>query len=217
MEENVERPRPISVAWSDLLIYSFYGLMVYFHATTQSDTILTVLSLVVGLLVGHRVYSYYKTISLRYSMAVRVLLGDNYHINLVRMLNPFNMVNVADSIVYLLIAIYFLGLGEYIIAVLAITPCILMAFAYNSVLRTMMNPSVQSYASEEIEYFEKEEKRNAIFNEELNKVMAEVVEKSIARWKEAGVYTENDENERNERGESDQAAISTPDENDRPG
>lgn len=215
MDETITQNKSY-IRWFDLIIYAIYCGLIYYHATTQSGNVLLVLTTMVAGVAVLEMFKLFRIWRLVNGLAIGTLMGIHECIHIVRAMYPFSVTQLGHSVIYVGIAVYMVGADVYFMVPVAIMSCVANFFLYNVIVQAVKDPDHQTIAANELELSSIESRMNAIFNEELEKVMADVTEKARIRWEAAGlILTETTNNECDERGESDSTGIATPDENDR--
>lgn len=203
MEEtnNIKMTMP----WSEIIALGILGAMIVFHSSNAHPLLLGFILLYLVVRSAIMLFGQLHVWRHSLSYAQGVLLNDPLSVWGVYALNPLTWPAITIFVIYLGAAAYVAQVDPMLwpVSLMAISPHIIRYFLYNRILKFIGNPVVQEAANDEIKFMEEEQKRNIILQEELNKVMPEVLEAAKKRWKDEGVYLE-ELDERDESDESDQ-------------
>ena len=195
----------MTMPWSEIIALGMLGAMIVFHSTTAHPLLWMFLLLYLGIRTGIILYGQFYVWRNAVTYAQGYLLKDPLSYFGVHALNPLTWPALVVFTMYMGASIYIWQVDNTVwpFALLVISPHIFRYFLYNRILKFIANPSVQENVELEMKFMEQEQKRNEILQEELNKVMPEVLEEAKKRWKDEGVYLE-ELDEHNQPDESDQ-------------
>lgn len=131
-------------------------------------------------------------------------------------LYPFSWPRIAGFTVFIGASLYAFTVDMFMGMILlgtTILPVVLNYGVYSRIVRTVNNPAMKEFVDTENKFYEDEDKRTVIFQEELDKVMPEIWDKVKVRWKEEGLYVE-ELHEHHEPDESDSEVESATGEDD---
>lgn len=221
MEKELTEQQPqdsikIVTTWSQVVVLALMVGFVYYHSISGHPLAIAfvcILSMVTAFFSAmHLVRAYVGA----YPLVMGVLTENPLSVAAVRLLYPFTWPRLANATVYAAVAGYLYQFGLWPVSIILIAPFILSILVYNRICRIANNAEVQQTAVEHIKFLQDQEKRNAIFQEELDKVMPEIWERVEKRFKEHNILLENIQDESDESGEPDQRNVSTTDEDQRP-
>lgn len=214
-EQNGEQTMKVVLTWSQVILLGFLVSLVAYHAQSGNPVALAILGIMTFFTSAVSIISLIRALGTSYNLVMGVMMKEPNCVNAVTLLYPLTWPRIANALVYGGVAAYMVQVGMWPVAVIAIVPTALSFFVYNRISALANNPEVQKVAAQEIKFLDEQGQRNAILNEELEKVMPVVLERANERFKELNISLENIEDESEERIEQDQGSVSNSDKDER--
>jgi hypothetical protein len=215
-EDNVSGGK-IVFSWQEIVLMGGISATIYFNGASAEGGLWYFL---LGTLIGSTLIKLYSNINfwqLSEGIAEAWITKTPGSLEVIAALYPYTWPRMISAFFYCACAFYVMQVNPQLVVVslFVIFPHILSVMVYNKILRAVGNPELFENIVETQTILEEDEKRSLIFQEELNKVMPDVMAKTQARWKAEGLYLE-ELDEHHEPNESDQTGVSTTDDNDEP-